>query len=213
MKLKKIIKSNLKWITLIICLGVFLCITLSVYHKPAILVDISVYNFLYNYVISKSITPIIKVITNFGGVSGIILLTAIFGIVIKNKKISICIIINACLASGLNFVIKNILQRERPPVDFRIIEESGYSFPSGHSMTSMAYYGLLIYFIFKYIKSTKVKIMCITVLSILIMCIGLSRIYLGVHYASDVLGGFFLAISYLIVFTSISEKYIERDGK
>lgn len=210
MNLKNFKKSNLKWITLIICLGLFLFITFNVYHKSAIFVDKLVYDFLSNYIISKNITPIAKVITNFGGVSGIILLTFILGVIIKNKKIGMCIIINACIASSLNFIIKNIIQRERP-IGFRLIEESGYSFPSGHSMTSMAYYGLLIYFIYKYIKSTKVKILCITAISILIICIGLSRIYLGVHYTSDVLGGFFLAISYLIVFTSFSKKYIERD--
>lgn len=210
MKYKILKKSNLKWITLIICLSLFLIVSFSVYHKSAVEIDKIVYNFLSNYVISEKITPIVKFITNFGGKVGIILLTLVLLVGIKNKKIGICIFINSCMSSSLNFIIKNILQRERP-TGFRLIEESGYSFPSGHSMTSMAFYGLLIYFIFKYIKSPKVKILCITILSVLILCIGFSRIYLGVHYTTDVLGGFLLAIVYLMIFTDFTKKYMERE--
>lgn len=107
----------------------------------------------------------------------------------------------------LNQLLKNILQRPRP-TEFRIIEETGYSFPSGHSMTSMAFYGYLIYLIYKYVKNKYVKWISIVLLGILICSIGISRIYLGVHYTSDVLGGFLISVSYLVIYISAVNKFL-----
>ena len=74
------------------------------------------------------------------------------GIFIKNKKIGVSIFSNLVIITALNQLLKNILQRPRP-TEFRIVEETGYSFPSGHSMVSMAFYGYLIYLTYKYIKN------------------------------------------------------------
>ncbi len=88
----------------------------------------------------------------------------------------------------------------------------GYSLPSGHSMVSLAFYGLIIYFIYKNIENKHIKWTLIAVLSLLIVFIGISRIYLGVHYTSDVLAGFLLAIPYLIIYISTFNKIVmERD--
>lgn len=99
------------------------------------------------------------------------------------------------------------MQRPRP-TEFRIVEETGYSFPSGHSMVSMAFYGYLVYLIYKYVKNKYIKWTSITLLSILIFLIGISRIYLGVHYTSDVVGGFLISIAYLIIYINIMDKHV-----
>lgn len=79
-------------------------------------------------------------------------------------------------------------------------------------MVSMAFYGFLIYLIYKNIKNKKVKWSLNCILSILIVTIGISRIYLGVHYTSDVLAGYLVAIFYLILYTNFISKYIlERE--
>ena len=145
-----------------------------------------------------------------GGAICIIVFATILSIVIKNKKTGILIWANLGISTLLNQILKYIVQRPRP-TEFRIIDESGYSFPSGHSMVSAAFYGFLIYLIYKNVKNKYLKWTLITMLSILIISIGTSRIYLGVHYTSDVLAGFLISISYLIIFTT-SITFFEKNN-
>ena len=209
-KLKKFIVKNLKWIVLFICLIGFFALAEDVFNKEIMNGDIVGYKLVSTFLISDSATPIAKFITNFGGAIFIIILTVVLFVLIKNKKIGISIISNLVIITAINQILKRIVQRPRP-TEYRIIEETGYSFPSGHSMVSMAFYGYLIYLIYKYVKNKYLKWISIILLSILICSIGISRIYLGVHYTSDVLGGFFISISYLIIYISAVNKFfIER---
>ena len=118
------------------------------------------------------------------------------------KAPGICATVNLGAAIFIDLVLKEIIQRPRPD-GFRLITEVGYSFPSGHSMVAMAFYGLLIYLVWHY-ESSKVlrHLFCITFVAVIVFT-GISRIYLGVHYASDVLAGFAVALAWLIVYTRI----------
>ena len=210
-KIKEITKKNFKWLVLFIALIGFLALAEDVFNKEIMNGDIIGYKIISTFLISDFATPIAKFITNFGGAIFLITLTVILVILIKNKKIGLSIFSNLVIITVLNQLLKRILQRPRP-TEFRIIEETGYSFPSGHSMVSMAFYGYLIYLIYKYVENKYVKWISIVLLSILICSIGVSRIYLGVHYTSDVLGGFLVSISYLILFISTVNKFIiEKD--
>ena len=210
-KIKEITKKNFKWLVLFIALIGFLALAEDVFNKEIMNGDIIGYKIISTLLISDFATPIAKFITNFGGAIFLITLTVILFILIKNKKIGLSIFSNLVIITVLNQLLKRILQRPRP-TEFRIIEETGYSFPSGHSMVSMAFYGYLIYLIYKYVENRYVKWISIVLLSILICSIGVSRIYLGVHYTSDVLGGFLVSISYLILFISTVNKFfIEKD--
>lgn len=210
-KIKEITKKNFKWLVLFIALIGFLALAEDVFNKEIMNGDIIGYKIISTFLISDFATPIAKFITNFGGAIFLITLTVILVILIKNKKIGLSIFSNLVIITVLNQLLKRILQRPRP-TEFRIIEETGYSFPSGHSMVSMAFYGYLIYLIYKYVENRYVKWISIVLLSILICSIGVSRIYLGVHYTSDVLGGFLVSISYLILFISTVNKFfIEKD--
>lgn len=206
-KIKEFIIKNLKWIILFICLIGFLDLAEDVFNKEIMKGDIIGYQMVSTFLISDFATPIAKIITNFGGAIFLIEITVILFILIKNKKIGVAITTNLVLVALLNQLLKNILQRPRP-TEYRIIQETGYSFPSGHSMASMAFYGYLIYLIYKYVENKNIKWILITLLSILICSIGISRIYLGVHYTSDVLGGFLISISYLVIYISAINKFL-----
>ena len=199
---KEYIKKNLKWVVLFICLVGFLALTEDVFNKEIMQGDIIGYKMISTFLISDFVTPIAKFITNFGGAVFLSIATIALLLLIKNKKIGLSIFSNIVIITILNQLLKRILRRPRP-TEFRIVEETGYSFPSGHSMVSMAFYGYLIYLIYRYIKNKYIKWSLIVLLSILICLIGIRRIYLGVHYTSDVLGGFLLSISYLVVYISL----------
>ena len=200
MKTKEVIEKNIKWVAIFICVVLVIGIVEDVLDKEINKLDMVGYNLISKYLISDNITPITKGVTQLGGAVFLIILSIILSIIIKNKKTGMIIWANLGIVTILNQILKRIVQRPRP-TQFRIIDESGYSFPSGHSMVSAAFYGFLIYLIYKNVKNKYLKWSLVTILSILIIIIGTSRIYLGVHYTSDVLAGFLISISYLIIFT------------
>ena len=208
----KFIKKNWRWMLLFICLIGFLALAEEVFHQEIMNGDIVGYDIVSKLFKFNVSTPIAKFITNFGGAIFVISLTTILFFVIKDKKIGISIITNLGIVTILNQIIKFIMQRPRP-TEFRIIEETGYSFPSGHSMVSLAFYGYLIYLIYKYINNKHLKRTLIIILSVLICIIGVSRIYLGVHYTSDVLGGFLISFAYLIIYIELVNKFVLEKNK
>lgn len=211
-KIINFVKKNLKWIVLFICLIGFLALAEDVFNKEIMKGDIIGYTLISKFLISNQATPIAKAITNIGGTVGVITITIILLIFIRNKKIGLSMVINLVLATGLNVILKDILQRPRP-TEYRIVDASGYSFPSGHSMVNMTFYGFLIYLIYKNVKNKYLKWGLIVFLTALTLLIGISRIYLGVHYTSDVLAGFLIGISYLIIYTSAISKFLFEDKK
>ena len=212
MKVIEFIRKNLKWFIVFICLILVIGILEDVLEDEILKLDIYGYDLVSKFLISDFVTPIAKNITHLGGAIFLITLSLILLLIIKNKKIGILIWLNLGISVLLNQALKFIIQRPRP-TEFRIINESGYSFPSGHSMVSAAFYGFLIYLIYKNVKNKYLKWSLITLLSLVILTIGISRIYFGVHYTSDVIAGFLISISYLIIFTHFSKEFMKNEQK
>lgn len=102
-------------------------------------------------------------------------------------------------AEFINSFAKDVFQRVRPDYVENLIVQGGHAFPSGHSMGSMIILGGIIFLVHRYYsKQTALKIMVTLICALFIFLIGCSRIYLGVHYPSDVLGGFSLGASWLL---------------
>lgn len=183
-----------------LCLISFLIIMIAVLKNDILGIDEVGYNFIKEHLICDNLTPIVSLLTDLGGSVVLIILSLCFLFYIKDKKISYGIICNLVISVLLNLGIKILLQRERPLLNNRLIDVTGYSFPSGHAMVSMAFYGFLIYLAYVYWNNKKYKWPVICLLTFIILIIGFSRIYLGVHYLSDVLAGFLISISYLILY-------------
>ena len=97
----------------------------------------------------------------------------------------------------INKWVKGLVGRERPMVEGSIIDH-GYSFPSGHAMVGLTFYGFFTYLILKRIESPKLKYGIGVGMSVIIFLIGISRVILNAHYFSDVIGGF--AIGFLLLY-------------
>lgn len=174
--------------------------------------DILVYNFICKF-ITPSKTKFFTIITDLGDYIGIIIATIII-LVFNHKhnhKRNVSLILLLILSSLYVLISKNIFQRPRPEI-LQLIPIDGFSFPSGHSTFSMAIYGYLIYIINKEM-SWKIKNIIIFLLTILIFSIGLSRIYLGVHYFSDVFAGFISGLIILNIVLIIENRFIIKGEK
>ena len=171
-----------------------------------ILFDLPIYQFIIStFGLSSNMITIMRLITALG--STIVIITGILCIAVlfKDKNYFKIFVIANALGVILNNIIKLIVRRKRPSNTFILTNETSYSFPSGHSMMSIIFYGLIIYYVCKFVKNKKIKILLTSVLSAIILLVGLSRIYLGVHYATDVLGGYLFGIIYLILFIKIGK--------
>ena len=152
-------------------------------------------------------------ITDIGGTFFIILVTFLVSSYFiwqkKNSKTAYWFIFHVLLGAGLlNQVVKFLFQRPRPTISHLVLQ-GGYSFPSGHSMASTICYGGIAFLIICLTKRKWIKWLACLFAIILVSIIGLSRIYLGVHFPSDVLAGFCLAGSWFslsIAFYSIKIK-------
>lgn len=207
---KEFIFKKQKWIILFICLIIVIAITEDVFSKEIMNLDKIGYQLISKYLINDFVTPIAKTVTRMGGAMVLITCTLLSIFLAKNKKIGLCISLNLLISTALNLILKNLVQRPRP-IEYRLIDETGYSFPSGHSMVSTAFYGFIIYLIYNNVKNKKIRFTLIALLSILILTIGTSRIYLGVHYTSDVIAGFLISISYLVIYISVLGKTILKE--
>lgn len=158
-------------------------------------------SFIYNFLIyfkSPMVTTFFKIVTNLGSTWFIILLNLVIIVsylILKRKEILI-IPINSCLSVIFNNILKIIIRRPRPNV-LRLVKERNFSYPSGHAMISLLFYITVIVLINK--SNIKHKKLINVILVVIIILIGISRVYLGVHYITDILGGYLISASILIL--------------
>ena len=163
---------------------------------------------------SEKLTMFWKLITHSGDRDTVILLGIVL-LLVKSlrKKYGVKFAIAALSSTAIYQGMKYIFQRPRPDIALRLIEESGYSFPSGHSMNCLVSYGILAYLILKYCENARLAKIFSVGLGLIIILIGLSRVYVGVHFPTDVIGGWSLGIAVLVAMMYAFEKFDGRYEK
>ena len=147
---------------------------------------------------TDALTAFWRFITFFGGHTAILAVAAAL-LLIPATRWRIGIPAAACAVPGyvLYTLEKKFIARPRPDAAVWLIQEHGFSFPSGHAMNSVICYGIVIYLIRRHCPNKTVANVLTVLLAVLILLIGLSRPYLGVHYPSDILGGWSMGIAWL----------------
>lgn len=196
-----------------ICLALFLIISSSLIFDFNHYIDDNIYNVIRKCSSSGFDTFFISV-TYLGNTLTICGIVLIFLVIYRNRY-GILLTVSTGISVVSNLIIKSIIKRSRPD-HVRLIVQGGYSFPSGHSMISIAVYGFLLYFSYRFIKNRYFKIIVCMLLFLIIILIGISRIYVGVHYPTDVLAGYCLSMLELVILIAVSRKYVgennEKDG-
>lgn len=185
----------------IVCLLLLFKVADMVFEDKSIVFDTRVFAMIAPY-ITTSNTRLAEIITFFGSpmflLPANILLVGIFLFIKQHRWYSVMIAAVALTSTGVMFLLKEILQRERPLLPV-IAKVHGYSFPSGHSFSSLVFFGMLSYIIYKTIPGKTVRLLLIISCFAFAILIGLSRVYLKVHYASDVIAGFCLGFIWLVL--------------
>jgi undecaprenyl-diphosphatase len=177
--------------------------------KPAI--DDAVFSFLANYV-SPGMTSVMKFFTALGShqflIPAFLLLSSWYYFIKRHKWYMIKILVIAASNLLLMFSLKLLFNRPRPLIPL-LKEVPGLSFPSGHAFMSLTFFGLIMYTVYREVKTKWIRWTTIGLLCLLIFFIGISRVYLRVHYASDVVAGYCFGILSLMIL-SVIIKQIEQ---
>lgn len=200
--------KNNKKIMNIFLLFIFIVIGLMVRNiSDGIFLDMKILEFLHKND-SSILLSIMKRISYLGSekflIPFMIVIIAI-SLIKKNIRQSIFLLVNTLGSFTLNFLVKQVFQRSRP-FDFFLVEQGGLSYPSGHAMVVMSMYLAIFYLLTRNIQNDSKGILIGIFIGSYIILMGISRLYLGVHWPTDIVGGYILG--YLLY--DISKKILEE---
>lgn len=183
----------------------FIYITEDILEKDGIFIDTAISKYVYEFR-DPILTSIMHAVSFLGGEFTLFMSFAITGILIIKKYKREAIFLFLTISGGyvINLSLKYLLKIPRPTIDPIYIEKF-YSFPSGHAMNAFIFYAALAYLTYHFTKNRTLSIFSTVIAGTLIFLIGFSRIYLGVHYPSDVIAGF-IAGFWWVVTTIVLDK-------
>ncbi|UJH91571.1 phosphatase PAP2 family protein [Antarcticibacterium sp. 1MA-6-2] len=156
------------------------------------------------YIISfrtPTLNKIFQFITNVGDLYGYLVIAALSTVLFywkfRNWRFVLEMIFVLVVSGLSNVALKQVINRARPDAE-HLVSVATLSYPSGHAMSAMAFYGFLIFLFYNFKLNRWLKTLVITTLVLLILAIGISRIYLGVHYPSDIAGGYIAGFIWVI---------------
>lgn len=198
-------KNKNKVILIIIAMVVVVSIGRAVKDSTeGILFDVAIMDYIHSKVTAEGVS-IMKNITLFGskyyfGTVGLAMF--IFLVNDRSRRNAWLVILSIVGSYILNAVIKTIFSRTRP-LDYLLIEQGGYSFPSGHSMVSMSFYTTITYILLENVKNKTLRRFIWIGNFVLIGIIGFSRLYLGVHWPTDVIVGYLVGYIFFVISKTI----------
>lgn len=170
-------------------------------------VDYFAYRFFIINVRQSWLTPLMQSISELAVPSVLLMVLITILAFAPGRRPALVVALNFVGVMLLNQMFGFFVHRARPD-GFRLIAETGYSFPSAHAMIAAAFYGFLAWVVWRYEKDRAVRIFSMIAYAAVGILVGVSRIYLGAHYASDVIAGFCLSFAWLALFTSLVAPFV-----
>lgn len=205
MSLKEIFKNNWFYILIYALLVVFAFIIKWNFIDELDIIDTNIMNFVQNKLVSNKLTIFMKFITILGSYYIIPIICIILLFIIKDKRIVFNSVLIMIFTVLFNIILKFSIKRPRPLN--MLVQENFYSFPSGHAMCSIVFYGILMHIFNRKSNNVIIKILLIILLTILMLLICFSRIYLNVHYFSDIICGIIYGLITLSLIIRILREY------
>ena len=199
--LARLVQSRRAMLVLVAVL-VFTWLLFEIKTDDIMRMDAAAYSLVVMHMRAAWLTPIMQSISDLAYPVVLVVMLLVIEVFAPGRRPGLCAAVNLVLATLLNLLLKALIQRPRPE-GYRLVAESGFSFPSGHSMVAMAFYGLLIWMVWRYEKDALVRRLGVIGFGLVIVLVGLSRIYLGVHYATDVIAGFCVSLIWLVLYTKL----------
>ncbi|PIC84133.1 phosphatase PAP2 family protein [Sporosarcina sp. P1] len=202
------------WIICILFTGFFAYIARSIHLQTISSFDEPIIDFVQSAE-APGLTSIMKFFTTIGSTTSVTLLGILtLGVLLWKKYRAQAVLFTIVLIGTgiLNQVLKLIFKRARPDFN-RLIDIGGYSFPSGHTMMAFSLYTVLAYIIWRNLKTTGSRISIVIVAIFMIVMIAVSRIYLGVHFPSDIVGGILASSVWLFTSIAIYQRFQRKKGK
>lgn len=190
----------------------FSCMAILISRQKIVSFDSTVISFIQGLE-SPLLTDIMKFFTFIGSTVSVAVLTMIalfFLYIVLGHRSELILLTASILGSNLLFItLKLFFQRARPDL-YRLIEVSGYSFPSGHATNACTLYGILAFLLWRHIPTRLGRTVLIISSIMMILTVGISRIYLGVHYPSDIIGGYCISAFWLTMLIWFYQQYKEK---
>ena len=209
--MKKNPNINIHFITFLVLMAIFISCALlfvniadEINENELLHFDMTIIQSVQSSINDLS-TKVLTFITDFGSVKGNIFMVIVISILLlmKRRFISVLFLVITTLSGGyVNHFLKWIFQRERPTLN-PLVQENGFSFPSGHSMSSFILYGALMIITTRITKNWPIRLAVYAICIFMIFTIGYSRIYLGVHFPSDVIAGYVAGCAWLAIIGTV----------
>jgi undecaprenyl-diphosphatase len=184
-------------------LFILLVLTVALRHQWVARYDHTITSFVQSFR-TPTLDGLVKIYTQIGNSLPFTLISLVIVLCLVLKKYyrtALFLISNIILGPGINHLVKLVVQRNRPVL--RLIKIDGYSFPSGHSAAAMVLFGSLIFMTWHFLKNRLWQTLLSIVWLIMMLLLGLSRIYLNVHFPTDVTAGLLLGLIVLQITTHL----------
>jgi undecaprenyl-diphosphatase len=208
-------KLSIALIISILSLIVFSFLVYIISAKKIVQFDSAIISFVQGFE-SPGLTSIMKLFSIIGDTPAVIVLSLVvllFLYFVLKHRTELILFVAAIIGSVvLNLILKYSFQRARPDIH-RLVEIAGYSFPSGHAMNACTVYTITSFLLWHNISTRTGRTILIIISTMMILSIGISRIYLGVHYPSDVIGGYFASGFWITIAIWFFQKHQDKYGR